>query len=295
VRSASQTQHLTSLLKVFAFLVFVAVCFASPPPILESARPLGAPTGLPLLVASILAMQAVIFTFDGWNGPAYFAGELRNPGRELPRSIFGGVLAVILIYLLLNVALLHVLPISKLANDPFALATAMAALFGARGDLVVHGLVILSLLSAINAYLMFTSRTFYALSGQLGFATGQRANAGGTPTTGLLASALAAALFLVSGTYQRIIAITAFLFVANYTFTYVSLFALRWREPAAARPFRAWGHPWTTGFVLLVSLAFLVGALVTDTRNSLVSIALLVLSYPVFRILRRRNPAVGAG
>lgn len=125
----------------------------------------------------------------------------------------------------------------------------------------------------------------------MGFATGYRANRGGTPTTGLLASAVAAALFLVSGTYQRIIAVTAFLFVANYTFTYVSLFALRWREPEMPRPFRAWGHPWTTGFVLLVSLAFLVAAIVTDTRNSLVSIALLVLSYPLFRLLGRRNSA----
>ena len=234
-------------------------------------------------------MQAVIFTFDGWSGPAYFAGELRDPGRELPRSIFGGVIAVIVIYLLVNIALVHVVPIGRLARDPFAAGTAMSVVFGQRGDTVLRILVILGLLSAINAYLMFTSRTFYALSGQTGFQMGTRVNQGGTPTTGLLFSAAAAALFLLGGAYNRVIAITAFLFVANYTFTYLSLFALRIREPDAPRPYRAWAHPWSTGFVLIVSLAFMIGALITDTRNSLISIALLLISYPIFRVLIRRR------
>ena len=294
VRSASRTQNLTSVLKAVAFLVFVAICFASTGGRVAGESMPVTSSSLPFLLALILAMQAVIFTFDGWSGPAYFAGELRDPGRELPRSIFGGVLAVIVIYLLVNLALLHVLPIARLAHDPFAAGSAMAAIFGPRGDTVVRALVVLALLSAINAYLMFTSRTFYALSNQTGFAAGRRVNAGGTPTTGLLVSAAAAMLFLVSGTYNRVIAITAFLFVANYTFLYLSLFALRYREPDAPRPFRAWGHPWTTGFVLLISLAFLAGALATDTRNSLTSIALLVISYPIFRALNARRAAAAS-
>ena len=294
VRSASQTQNLTSILKALAFLLFVAICFAlGGGSHAERGTVAPLPSGVPLLIAFILAMQAVIFTFDGWIGPAYFAGELTDPGRQLPRSIFAGVSAVIIIYLLVNYALLHVLPMSDLAHDPFVAGSAMAAIFGPRGDLVVRGLVVIALLSAINAYLMFTSRTFYALSRQTGFIAGRRVNAGGTPTTGLLMSAAAATLFLVSGTYNRVIAITAFLFVANYTFTYLSLFALRYREPDAPRPFRAWGHPWSTAFVLLVSIAFMVGALVTDTRNSLVSIALLVVSYPIFRALRARSESGG--
>ena len=79
----------------------------------------------------------------------------------------------------------------------------------------------------------------------------------------------------------------AFLFVANYTFSYLSLFALRRREPDAIRPYRAWGHPWSTGLVLLISIALLGGALVADVWNSLASIALLLASYPIFRLLRR--------
>lgn len=285
VRRASGTQNVTSVLKAIAFLAFVAICFA------VGGQDEAAPTkrnAAGLFVPLILAIQAVIFTYDGWVGPAYFAGELRNPGRELPRSIFTGVAAVIVIYLLVNVALLHVLGIGRLAGDPLAAGSVAALVFGERGEIVLRWLVILSLLSAINAYLLMSSRTFYAVSRATGVATGARVNEGGTPTVALLFSAAAAIAFVLSGGYQRVLAVTAFLFVANYTFTYLSLFALRMREAEAPRPYRAWGHPWSTGFVLLISIALLAGALAADTWNSLISIALLFVSYPIFRALRRR-------
>lgn len=288
VRTAGTTQNVTTLLKALAFLVFVVVCFSwSGQRSVPVFAPL-LPQGMSLFVALILAMQAVIFTYDGWAGPAYFAGELKDPGRELPRSIFTGVLAVIVIYLLVNVALLHVLPIEALAKNEFAAGSVAAVIFGARGEFILRALVVLALLSAVNAWLLMASRTFYALSGATGFTAGERVNRGGTPTVALLISAVAAVAFVLSGGYERVIAVTAFLFVANYTFTYLSLFALRRREPDAPRPYRAWGHPWTTGLVLLISIALLIGALVADPLNSLASIVLLLLSYPIFRWLTRR-------
>ncbi len=285
VRTASKTQNFTSILKAFAFVIFIGVCFAWAAPHGDPA-PAQSAHEFSLFIACVLAMQAVIFTYDGWNGPAYFAGELRDPGRELPRSIFGGVIAVIVIYLLVNLALVHVIPMNRLAHDPFAVGTAMTVIFGAHADLVLRVFVILSLVSAINAYLMFTSRTFHSLSGQLKFSSVSRVNEKGTPTTGLLVSCALAALFALSGTYNRVIAITAFLFLANYTFLYATLFALRARESDATRPFRAWGHPWSTGLVLLVSICFAGGALVADTSNSLISLGLLAISYPIYRSLR---------
>lgn len=296
VRSAGTTQNVTTILKALAFLAFVVVCFmwkgerAAP----TAALPL-VPQGMPLFVALVVAMQAAIFAYDGWVGPAYFAGELKDPARELPRSIFGGVAAVIIIYLLVNLALLHVLPIATIAKDPLPAGSAVALIFGPSGELVLRGLVVLVLLSAINAWLLMSSRTFYALSGSTGFAAGVRVNRGGTPTIALLISAVAAVGFVLSGGYERVIAVTAFLFVANYTFTYLSLFALRRREPETPRPYRAWGHPWTTGLVLLISIGLLGGALVADTWNSLASIVLLLLSYPIFRALTRGRRQIAGG
>ena len=77
----------------------------------------------PLLVAFVLAMQAVIFTYDGYNGIVYFSGELRNPARDIPRSIFGGVVSVAVIYLLVNIGFLYVLLIDRMAGQPLVAAT----------------------------------------------------------------------------------------------------------------------------------------------------------------------------
>jgi len=112
-------------------------------------------------------------------------------------------------------------------------------------------------------------------------------NAGGTPTTSLVLSGLVALAFLATGTFQTIIAIAAFFFVADYTLSFIAVFVLRHREPAAARPYRAIGHPWTTGFVLLGSLAFLASAVVGDRRNSLFALLIVFISYPVFRLTRQ--------
>ena len=92
-----------------------------------------------LLVRSdAFALQSVIYTYDGWSGVIYFSEEVKDPGRDVPRSMFGGVLLVIGIYLLVNVALLHVLPISKIAGQDFAAGVAAEAIFGKHGDTIIR-------------------------------------------------------------------------------------------------------------------------------------------------------------
>jgi APA family basic amino acid/polyamine antiporter len=93
--------------------------------------------------------------------------------------------------------------------------------------------------------------------------------------------------FLATGTFETIIAIAAFFFVATYVVSFLAVFLLRRREPAAPRPYRVVGHPWTTGFVLLGSLAFLASAVMADRMNSLVALGIVIISYPVYRLTRQ--------
>jgi APA family basic amino acid/polyamine antiporter len=113
-------------------------------------------------------------------------------------------------------------------------------------------------------------------------------NAAGTPAAALVASSLVGALMLLSGTFERIIEVCAFLFVASYAMSFLSVFVLRRREPDTPRPYRAWGHPWTTGAVLLGSLVFLGATLVGDPRGAAIVAGLLVLSYPAYRLIASR-------
>ena len=288
-RSGDRIQQATTLLKAVAFVALIIACFTLSP---VSAATSAAPTALarPIGIAAIvLAMQAVIFTYDGWNGVLYFSEEVRDPGRQIPRAMFTGVLAVMAIYVLVNVAFVHVLGMGGLAGSDFAAGSTAQALFGARGDTIVRVLVIVGLFSGLNAYVMFCPRILYAMSRDRLFpAAGMSVNAGGTPTVTLALSAAAAIAFLLTGTFNSVIAVAAFFFVLNYVSSFAAVFVFRRTMPDAPRPYRAWGYPWTTGFSLLGGVAFLVGAIITDRRNSLTALALMAASYPVYRLTVKR-------
>ena len=294
IRIGDLSQQILSAAKALAFGSLIAVCL-SVPASAETAAGSGttggaAPSGLALATAIVLALQAVIYTYDGWNGPLYFGEETRNPGHGIPRSMVLGVLLVIVIYVLVNVAFLRVLGISRMAGDPFVAASVGQQLFGDRGDLVIRLLVLISILSGMNAIILMAPRVLLAMSrDRLLPAALQTVNRGGTPTVAHWTTIGVVAGFILSGTVNSVLALCAFFFVFNYTLSFVSVFALRRKEPETPRPFRVPGFPFTTGLALLGSLAFLGGSVVSDWSHSWKSMVLLALSYPVYRVLERHQ------
>ncbi|HWA59572.1 MAG TPA: APC family permease [Gemmatimonadales bacterium] len=289
IRAGDLTQQVSSLLKTLVLVALAVVCLLWTPPATSEATVSAAAPHVIGFGAIVLALQGVIYTYDGWNGMLYFGGEVKNPGRDIPRAMAGGVLAVIAIYLLLNVAFLHVLPPERMAGQDLVAATAAREIFGDRGDTVVRGVLLVSLFSAANAILLISSRLPYAMSrdGMVWHGLA-RVSESGTPRPSLYLSALATAILLITGTFDQILALAAFFYVVCYTASFVSVFILRAREPNTPRPYRAIGFPWVTGFLVLGSLAFLVGNVVSDTKNSLVELGILVASYPVFLLVRGR-------
>jgi APA family basic amino acid/polyamine antiporter len=288
----SGAQNLTSLLKGLVFILLIAAAFAlGGRSAVTTATSPALPAGFALLTAFVLALQGVIYTYDGWSGVIYFSEEVKDPGRDIPRSMFGGVLSVIAIYLLVNLALLYVLGIRNLAGQDYAAGAAAQVIFGPSGNLIFLLLAILSMLSAINAFHLMATRVLFALSRDGLFTRATTVvNRGGTPTLALLLSAAIAVLFIIFGqTFDRVITVLAFFFVGNYTLSFISVFVLRRREPEKERPYRAWGYPWTTGLALLGSVLFLAGAVASDTENSLYALGILAVSYPLFRLLQLSN------
>jgi APA family basic amino acid/polyamine antiporter len=289
----SRVQNLTSLLKTVAFIALITAAFilGNRSSVVPSMPAAAVAAGPALVFAVVIALQAVIYTYDGWSGVIYFSEEVKNPRRDVPRALFGGVLLIIGIYLLVNLALLYVLPLSRIAGEDFAAGIAAQAIFGRHGDTIFRSLTIISMLSAINAYHLMATRVLFAMSRDgLFIKAATKVNEGGTPTVALLASATVAVLFISFGkTFEKVITVLAFFFVANYALSFISVFVLRWREPARDRPYLAWGYPWTTALALIGSVAFLVGAVASDlgsgSRDSIYALSLLAVSYPVFRVL----------
>lgn len=284
-----RTQEVTTLLKAVAFAGLIIACFVYTPqvPIPAAPAPPPIPTGISLVAAFVIALQGIIYTYDGWTGVIYFSEEVKEPGRDIPRAMFGGVLVVMAIYILLNCALLYVLPIGTIATSEFPAALAAKTLFGDNGDTVIRLLALVTTMSCINACQMMTARTLFGMSRDgLFHHSAERVNRGGTPSVALWMGVAIAIGFLYLKEFDRVAAVMAFFYVVNYTISFLAVFILRRREPNLKRPFRAWGHPYTTGLALIGSIAFLVGAVMSDKENSPWAVAALAVSYPIYRVVR---------
>jgi len=297
VRSGSASQELLSLLKAVAFLVLVVACFLLPVPELAEASPGSSPLGGSLAIGVVVALQAVITTFDGWASPIYFAEEFSSPARDLPRSLIGGVLVVVLLYLLINGALLHVLPLPQLAASPLPAAAAATALGGPIGGQLITGLALVSLLGLINTVVMAAPRILYGLSRDGLFpAAAAGVNPGGTPVPALVLTSAAAGALLLSGSFNQLLAMAAVFYVCLPLSGIAAQLWLRRQEPELARPFQTWAYPLPPLLIGAVSVAFLVAALINDRGHSLAAFALIIAGMPLFWLSRRLGwiPAAAA-
>jgi basic amino acid/polyamine antiporter, APA family len=275
LRLSSRFQEWTTAIKFLAFLALVVTCFAHAA---SSPVPTAPAADLPNagLVGLVIALQSVAITFGGWQSALYFTEEDSDPRRNLPRSMIGGVLSVLVIYLLVNVALLAVLPVPELARSTLPAADAARAIFGGRGGQVITVLSLVSLPPLVNAIMMIGTRILFAMGrdGLLWRRAGDVSERG-TPFIATAVTAAVAVVLIASGTFQKLVAMVSFFLAANYVVSCLALIALRRREPGTERPFRAWGYPWIVGIVLAGAVAFLAGTLVGDTRTALYAIGLL--------------------
>ena len=268
-------QEWTTAIKFLAFLALVVAAFTMAP---RGAQILQAPAGAVGLTFTgiILALQAVVIAYGGWQSALYFTEEDRDPTRNLPRAMIGGVVSVTIVYLLVNLALLAVLPIPDLAKSTLPGADAAAIIAGERGKQFITILSALSLLPLLNAILMIGTRILFAM-GRDGLLPRRTAsvNERGTPGVATLITTGVALILIASGTFQKLIALASVFLAVNYCVCCLALVVLRWREPDADRPVRAWGYPWSAAVVVVGAVVFLAGVLVNDTASAVKAFGLL--------------------
>ena len=284
VRLSAGVQQAASAIAAIALFGLVLACFMAPAPANTQPAP---PAPASFIAALVLAIQSIVVTYDGWYAPIYFAEETRHPTRQLPRAMFGGLALVAGIYLLLNGAFLRALGPAGLAASKFAAADAARLIFGRASEIVIAAIAVVILLTLLNSVLMSSTRILFAVSRDGLFWRRAALVAGnGTPRPALALATLAVVGLVLSGTVDRLIAMAGFFYVASYCSAYISLIVLRRTQPAAQRPFRVFGYPALTLLTLAGSLAFLAGAVVSDRRNSLYALLLLMASFPVRSLFR---------
>ncbi len=291
IRIGNAVQLVTSSIKGIALVALFIAAFVMSVPLAPVEAVAHAATVLPggalLFAAVVVALQSAINTYDGWTAPTYFGEEIQQPGREIPRAMIGGVLLVMLIYLALNIAFLRVVGIQAMAGDPFVAGTMASRLFGPMGDTVLRVLMIVSLIASVNVLLLGGSRIPYAMSrDRLMPPIMGQVNAGGTPVAAMLAMTLVSLLLIATGTFNTLIALLAFFFVANYVLVFIALFVQRRRAADAPRPFRVPLYPLVPGLALVGSVVFLIASIWSDRTNSLIAIGMIVASWPIYQLVR---------
>ncbi len=293
LRAGSRVQALTSLAKALGLLALVVGCFAVAPKAASTAPSavanlLGANHSL--FLGIVLALQGVIVTYGGWYAPIYFVEEDRDPSSNLPRAMTGTVLACTVIYLLVNTALVHVLHMQGLVGSLAPAADAALLIFGSYGKQFILILSVVTVISAINAALLMLPRVVFAMARD-GFFP-QRltsVNQGGTPTAALFLCTFASIGLVLTGTFETLIAVNSILIVTVYLSGFLALLVLRKREPALARPHKAWLYPWSTIIVLAASAAFLLGSVIGDLQHSLFTIIFILLTYTASLFIGRKK------
>ena len=290
--------NLLAGLKVSALLIFIALGFSIGA---GSSANLQQVAGAVPPAAWLLALIPVMFTYSGWNAAAYVAEEIKDPGRNVPKALALGTLAVIVIYVLLNVLYLYVLPVGQLAQVKGSVLDIIAdRLLGTRAGDIMGIVSIISLAASISAMVFAGPRVYYAMArdGLFVRPAARIHPRYKTPAVSIVAQAVWSGLLVLSGSATTLTTYTGFAVVLFAGIAVSALFVLRRREPSAPRPFSAWGYPVAPAIFTIAMALIVANALWTDLVRPMMygeqwgpaAAGLLVIAagLPVYFVLRSR-------
>ncbi|WP_017498199.1 APC family permease [Flavobacterium sp. WG21] len=290
VKNGSVIQQITSFLKVICFVALVIACFMYTGTEVPKIKTDNSFFQIGLIFGFFKSLQLIIGTYNGWNSVCFFAEENDNPNKNIPKSLYSGVFLVVAIYVLVNAAFFHVLPIETLAKSNLAAADVAKILFGENGAIIVTVISIFSLISILNAFMMIPPRILYGLSRDgFFFKQGTTVNKGGTPIVALLVSSLFSLFLICIGSFEVLFSFAAFISIIVWGLAYLSLLKLRATEPNLPRPYHSFWYPWTTIFAFVASIALLIGFIFSDPKGFAIIVVLTLISYPVFLVLRNKK------
>jgi APA family basic amino acid/polyamine antiporter len=299
VRLGAGLVRALSLLKVGLLLLMACWGFGSGRGEWSNFTPFVAQHAGPTPLAKALAagFVAAFFSFGGWWDVGKMAGEVRDPGRTLPRALLAGILVVTAAYVLTSAVFLYLVPVSEVTNDQAFAARVGEALFGRAGGMVFAGVVIVAVLGSLASILMGAPRVYYAMARDGLFLPGVAAvhPRFGTPARAVVIQAALACLLAASGTFEQILGYFFFPAVAFLGLTVAAVFVLRHRSPGLAA-FRTPGYP-VTPLLFLVPVAFLLVLLALEgPLRALLGTAVVALGAPVYWLtFRRGRPTPGQG
>jgi len=289
IRPGALTTNVFTLLKLGALglLILAGLTVAGGALPAETAVPPSIPANTFLAVGA--ALVPVLFAYGGWQQTNFIAEEIIDPERNLPRSLVLGVLLVVIVYLLANATYLRLLGPAGLAASAAPAADALRARLGPAGATLIGLGVAASTFGFLNLVIMVSPRVYRTMAADGLFFPGFAAlhPAHRTPGAAILAQGGWAVLLLLTGQYGQLLDYVVFCDWIFFGLAVVSLFIIRRRDRAAARPeprgaFRVPGWPVTPVLFVVAALYVVVGSISSNPRNALLGVAILLLGVPVY-------------
>ena len=287
LRAGSRFQDVFTLIKLALVVFFIfAAAFAGTK---QAITLLPQPGDLPQLLSPAFAVSLIYvsYAYTGWNAAAYITGEMHDPQRNLPRALFRGTLAVMLLYVLLNFSFLLTSPIPDLAGQEEVGYISAVHIFGQLGGSIMALIISLLLVSTVSAMVMAGPRVLMVIGEDFGlfrFLSVKKSN--GVPARAIYFQSAISLIFILTGSFERVLVFAGFVLAVVTFLTVSGIFVLRWKAPDLPRPYKTWGYPFTPLlFLVLVgwTLAFLLINKPTESLAGLAIIAAGLAAYPFSR------------
>lgn len=255
-----------------------------------------APGSGSLLAGVGVALIAVFWAYDGWVYITLVAGEVKNPERNLPRALIGGMTLVGVVYILINAVYLYALPMTEIAAHETVAQVAAVSMFSGKVAPWLSLMVALSCFGAMAPCLMSGARVYYAMAddGVFFHALARVHPRWRTPVTSLVLQAIWASVLTLSGKYDELFTYVMFMMVLSYVLTVVGLFILRRKKPDAERPYRCTGYPWLPALYVILGSAWAINAAQQKPKETLVGTAIVLLGVPFYFYWKRQKEADAA-
>jgi APA family basic amino acid/polyamine antiporter len=248
-----------------------------------------------LLTAFGVATVSALWAYDGWNNLSMVAGEVKNPQRNVPVALIGGALLVLVVYALVNLAYFHVLPAAQVEGTNTVASDAARQFMGNAGGAFIAIGVMISTFATLNGSILAGSRIPYATAreGLFPSALASVNSRFHTPAVALVAQAIIAGLFTLTGGYQSLYTKAIFAEFLFYALCTAGVFVLRRRQPDLPRPYRTWGYPVVPALFVILSVCLLLNTLWQQSTDSMWGVVLVGSGIPAYWIwkawARRRS------
>ena len=287
LRRAAVVMNVTTAAKFVAIIVLGLLAFTAIRSPAHLSQPVALTHGATLsLIAS--ALIPVLWTYDGWSNLTSVGGEISRPQTTLPIGLVLGTGCVVLVYVLLNLGFWHALSASEMASSPLVATTAAARIpaIGAAGAGLVTCLVLVSSFSGLNGSMMTDPRIIYGMADRGLFfrAVARVSPRFNSPSVAIVLSAALGCVYVLQNDFAQL----AGRFVLGewpfYAASVAGVYVLRRKRPDLPRPYRVWGYPLLPALFLLASLALMGNALVTDPRDTLITLLTIAVGVPAYVI-----------